>query len=158
MTYNIRIGDKKYEIEIGEISAGTAQVDVNGSRYEVVIENYNELTGNRLPPQPVQAAAPQAPVRSAPPQAATAAPPPKPAPVAPAGDAGAGVILAPIPGLLLDIKVTVGEAVLADQTVATMEAMKMENAIVSEIDGTVKEIRAQKGSELATGDVIMVIG
>jgi len=38
-----------------------------------------------------------------------------------------------------------------------MEAMKMENNIVSNIDGTVQEIRVQKDSEVATGDVIMVV-
>jgi biotin carboxyl carrier protein len=67
------------------------------------------------------------------------------------------VVLAPIPGQILDIKIRVGETVQAGQTVATMEAMKMENNIVSNIDGTVQEIRVQKDSEVATGDVIMVV-
>jgi biotin carboxyl carrier protein len=70
---------------------------------------------------------------------------------------GDGAVLAPIPGRILDIKVQVGEAVQAGQTVATMEAMKMENNIVSNIDGTVQEIRVQKDSEVATGDVLMVV-
>jgi biotin carboxyl carrier protein len=65
---------------------------------------------------------------------------------------------APIPGLILDIKVTVGESVVAGQSVATIEAMKMENSLTSTVSGTVKEIRVQKGAQVATGDVVMIIG
>ncbi len=56
------------------------------------------------------------------------------------------------------VKVNVGDQVKAGQTVAVMEAMKMENEVISTVAGTVKDIRVQKGSELATGDVIMIIG
>ena len=152
MRYHLSIGDQKYEVEVGEIVGDALTVQVNGAPYEVVID-----TGEALPsasPSPPPAAAP-------PPEAAT--PPPKPAaavssaPPPSAAAGGDGTVLAPIPGRILDIKVQVGEAVKAGQTVATMEAMKMENNIVSNIDGTVQEIRVQKDSEVATGDVLMVV-
>ena len=67
-------------------------------------------------------------------------------------------MVAPIPGLILKINVKVGDAVSAGQVVAIMEAMKMENNISSNISGTVTAIRAGEGSQVTTGDVIMVIG
>jgi biotin carboxyl carrier protein len=70
----------------------------------------------------------------------------------------AGEIVAPIPGRIMDIKVKVGDSVTTGQTVATMEAMKMENNIVSTMDGVVQEVRVQKDSEVATDQVIMIIG
>ena len=72
--------------------------------------------------------------------------------------AGTEVLTAPIPGLVLDIKVAVGDKVSAGQVVAVMEAMKMENNLISSVSGTVQEIRVQKGAEVSTGDVIMLIG
>jgi len=67
-------------------------------------------------------------------------------------------VVAPIPGLILQIKVKVGDAVSAGQVVAVLEAMKMENNISSHISGTVTAVRAAEGSNVTTGDVIMVIG
>jgi len=58
----------------------------------------------------------------------------------------------------MDVKVKVGNQVAKGQTVATMEAMKMENNIASTLDGIVQEVRVRKDSEVATGEVIMIIG
>lgn len=152
MRYHLSIGNQKYEVDVGEIVGDAVTVQVNGAPYEVVIENHEELGLSAPAPQPVATPRP------------AAVPKPKPSPVvsapAPAftSASGDGVVLAPIPGRILDVKVQVGEAVKAGQTVATMEAMKMENNIVSNIDGTVQEIRVQNNSEVATGDVIMVVG
>ncbi|WP_157067929.1 biotin/lipoyl-containing protein, partial [Desulfosarcina cetonica] len=78
---------------------------------------------------------------------------PSPAPVA-----KQGAVLAPIPGLIIQVSVQVGDSVVAGQTVAIMEAMKMENNLVAPVDGVVAEIRVQKGAEVNTGDLIMNIG
>jgi biotin carboxyl carrier protein len=63
-----------------------------------------------------------------------------------------------MPGLLLDVKVNAGDAVVAGQPVAILEAMKMENVIFTSVSGQVREVRAPKGSEVNTGDVIVIIG
>jgi len=151
MRYNLLIGDHKYDVEVGEIVGDAVTVQVNGAPYEVVIENHEELGLSAPAPQPV----------TTPPPAAAPARKPSPAVSAPAPAlavaGGDGVVLAPIPGRILDVKVQVGESVKAGQTLSTMEAMKMENNIISNIDGTVQEIRVQKDSEVATGDVIMVV-
>jgi biotin carboxyl carrier protein len=179
MKYKIAIKDKKFEVEVGEFRDGLAQVFVNGESYEVVVENYAELVPGGaisqtqaapapvttptapkpVTPKPAPTAAPAAPKPA--PQAAAPAPKPEPpaAPVAPSvTPAGGGTVVAPIPGLILDVKVKVGDQVLAGETVAVMEAMKMENNVVSDVSGTVKEVMVQKGAEVSTGDVLMTIG
>lgn len=67
-------------------------------------------------------------------------------------------ILAPIPGLIIEVKVVVGETVTVGQDIAIIEAMKMENSITAHVSGTVQDIRVQKGSKVSTRDVIMIIG
>ncbi|MBF0204489.1 MAG: acetyl-CoA carboxylase biotin carboxyl carrier protein subunit, partial [Desulfamplus sp.] len=57
-----------------------------------------------------------------------------------------------------EIKVKVGDQVKSGQVVAIMEAMKMENDLPSALNGTVKDIRVQKGAQVSTGDVLIVIG
>ncbi len=165
MKYKIAIKNNKYEVEIGEINDGIARVNVNGRSYEVTIENFAEVAqGAALAPAPRPPAAPAAPQAPAPSPKPAPAPsfaaPPKPATPSPKPSTAAeesGAVLAPIPGLIVDIKVKKGDPVIAGQTVATMEAMKMENNIVCNIDGVVKEIRVQKGSQCATGEVIMIV-
>ena len=179
MKYNIAVNDQKFEVEIKDIKEGIAQVNVNGQPFDVLIENYEDITAG----SPTLRSAPSrvvAPVSAA---APTPAPSPKPvltppkastpvtdrvaAPTKPAAPVAApaskkvhanGEIIAPIPGRIMDVKVKVGAPVTKGQTVATMEAMKMENNIVSTMDGIVQEIRVQKDSEVATGEVIMIIG
>jgi len=132
MLYKIKIGDEKFEIEVGEIKGGVAAVNVNGEVYAVEIENYDSVA--------VPAAISQTP-------ASTSVPVP-----------GSAPIVAPIPGIILDIAVQVGDKVEAGQTVVIIEAMKMENNLVSAVDGIVREIRVQKGAHVKTGDLIMIIG
>jgi len=140
MKYSISIGQKKYEVEVGAINSGVAQVSVNGAPYEVRVEKQDGRTADAPP------------VKAAPRPAATPAKAP-----APAFASGEGTIAAPIPGLITEITVTVGDTVKAGQVVVIMEAMKMENRLITTVDGKVKEIRLQKGAQVATGDVIMII-
>jgi biotin carboxyl carrier protein len=153
MKYKISVGEKKFEVEIGVIEDGLAQVTVNDEAYEVNIENFAEVTGERAITQSRPASVPTRtetpePVVSTPPKAATPA-------SAPA--AGSGAVVAPISGLILEVKVNVGDTVIIGQEVAVVEAMKMENSISSDISGTVIEIRVQSGAQVSTGDVLMII-
>jgi glutaconyl-CoA decarboxylase len=136
MRYQFVIGENRYDVQIESIRDGVALVTVNTKPYEVVIENYAEVMAGE--------------------SAATHQVMPAPTARAPAGSLG--VILAPIPGLIMDVLVKVGDRIAADQVVLTMEAMKMLNDITSRVAGVVREIRVQKGSEVSTGDVLVVIG
>lgn len=71
---------------------------------------------------------------------------------------GSNSILAPIAGKVLDFKVNVGDRVKKGQVVAVIEAMKLENEIVSSFDGVVKEIRASKGANVENKSVLIVLG
>jgi biotin carboxyl carrier protein len=152
MRYQFVIGENRYDVEIESIRDGVALVTVNTKPYEVAIENYAEVTAERTAPTaaPVQPARePAVPRAVAPSRAAVPA-------AAPVGSLG--VIVAPIPGLIMDVLVKVGDRVALGQAVLTMEAMKMLNNITSRVAGVVGEIRVQKGSEVSTGDVLVVIG
>jgi len=148
MNYKIAIKDKKFDVEVGEIRDGLAQVSVNQKPFEVKIENFADIM-----PSAAATSAPK-PAASAP-RPVTIAPASKPAPVA---SADGNIISAPISGLIVNVMVKAGDSVSAGQIVAILEAMKMENSIVTHVAGVVKEVRAQKGAEVATGDVLMVIG
>jgi len=153
MKYQLEINQKIFDVTISSVSGNTARVVVNGEAYDVRI--------GKSPGQPMaaaQTAATQpAPVRTdlptQAPEAASAI-----LPVLPAGPVEGEPILAPIPGLILEIKVVVGETVTSGQSIAIIEAMKMENSIATHVSGTVRDIRVQKGSQVSTRDVIMIIG
>ena len=112
------------------------RVTVNGTVYEVELE---ELTGSA-------------------PVSAPAAPAAAPAPAAPAAPAAGEQICAPMPGNILDIKVNVGDTVNADDVVIILEAMKMENEIFAPASGKVIAINTTKGASVNSGDCLLVIG
>lgn len=139
------------------------RITVNGETYEVEVEDL----GGDAPVRraPVAAAPVAAPVSVPQPKAAASAPQPSaPAPKAEAKPAakpvaaGEGDVTAPMPGTILDVKVNVGDAVTAGQTVLILEAMKMENEIAAPAAGTVKAIHVSKGAAVNPGDVLVSIG
>jgi glutaconyl-CoA/methylmalonyl-CoA decarboxylase subunit gamma len=149
MKYHLEINKKNFDVTISGIAGNMAHVLVNGQTYEVSI--------GKPPKLGAQPAADHLSVVAQ--TAATPVPVPaqKPKTSLPSGMPGQEPILAPIPGLILEIKVKAGEAVSAGQTVAVLEAMKMENSLTTHVSGTVMEIRVEKGSEVSTGDVILII-
>ena len=135
---------------------------INGKKYEVEVEKleaYKSLDRNGVaaPAAPVlPASAPvQRPAAPAPAPVA-AAPAPAPAPAAApapkaAAPAGATTVEAPMPGKILNIKVSEGQAVKFGEVVVIMEAMKMETEIVAPADGTVSKILVKAGDSVDTG-------
>ena len=117
-------------------------VNVNGNSYEVEVEEVG--AGASVAPV-VQAA----PVQAAPAQAPAEAP--KAAPAVPAGGTQ---VKAPMPGNVLDIKVSNGQSVNEGDVLVILEAMKMENEIYAPCAGTVTVV-ASKGSTVNTGDVLI---
>lgn len=126
-------------------------ITVNGTPYNVTVD---EATGTApVAAAPVAAAAPAAP----------AAPAPAPVAAAPAAEAAPAVgsgtpVVSPMPGTVLDIKVTNGAAVKMNDVVVVLEAMKMENDIVAPADGVVTSIVVNKGDSVNVGDVFLTIG
>ena len=117
-------------------------ITVNGTAYDVVVE---EADGSSAP-----AAAPKAaPKKAAAPKAAAA---PKPA-----AAAGGTPINAPMRGTIVEVKVKVGDKVTNGTVVAVLEAMKMENDIVSDRDGVVAAICVNKGESVETGAPVITL-
>jgi geranyl-CoA carboxylase alpha subunit len=72
--------------------------------------------------------------------------------------AGSGIIAAPMPGLVLEVAVTLGAKVSRGDVVAVIEAMKMQHEIRADVDGTVLSIDTAKGAQVGAGDRILQIG
>lgn len=133
--YKFKINGKDYAVKIGEASGRNLTVNVNGADYEVELSETPDQVGG------------DAPVATAAPAAPKAAP------------AGAGkTIKSPLPGIIISINVKEGQAVTRGQKVAVIEAMKMENDILAESDGTITAIHAAKGDSVLEGADIVTIG
>ena len=123
-------------------------ITVNGNVYEVTVEE--DFTGAASAPK---AAAPKA----APAAAPKAAPAPAAAPAAQAGAAGAVAVTAPMPGKILGVKASAGQAVKRGQVLLILEAMKMENEIVAPQDGTVATINVAVGDSVEPGATLATL-
>ena len=131
MIYNVTINDKVYEVEVEKGKA-------------------NLIRTTAVQAAPAPAAAPVA--------AAPAAPAPA-APAAPSASVQAGTtpVNSPMPGTILDIKVTAGQQVKEGDLVVILEAMKMENEIYAPCAGTVAQVLTSKGASVDTGAPLVTI-
>ena len=127
------------------------KITLKGRVYEVEVEH-----GEAMLLDEYEAKAPVKPAAAAPAAPVAAAPAPAAAPVPAAVSAGTKVD-SPLPGNVLEVKVSVGQAVKAGEVLVIVEAMKMENEVAAPCDGVVKQIVAGKGSVVATGDTLLVI-
>ena len=116
-------------------------ITVNGTTYEVIVEE-------------VDGSASHAPVYSAPVTPVSAPAAPKVSAAA-ASVGGANKVVAPMPGTILDMKVSVGQAVKKGDVICVLEAMKMENDIPAPCDGVVASVNVQKGATVAANDLIV---
>ena len=124
-------------------------ITVNGTPYNVTVE---EGAGAPVAAAPVAAPAAAPALAAAPAPAPAAAPAP-----APQGTAGSVKVEAPMPGTILDVKVSVGDSVSSGSVLCILEAMKMENEIVAPQDGTVASVNVSKGDSVEAGQVIITL-
>ena len=129
-------------------------INVNGTSYNVEVE---ELNGSAAPAvAPAPAAAAPAPVAAPAPAAAPAATPAAAAPVPPV--AGGTQVKCPQPGAILEVRVHVGDSVKEGDVLMILEAMKMENEILAPVTGKVLGVQVSKGTNANAGDILAVIG
>ncbi len=134
MKYKITLNGKTYEVEV---EAGQA----------MLVDEY-EAYARRPPLPPAPAAAP------------AAAPLPHrhpPLPRAPAVAAAGEVVASPMPGNILSVNVSQGQAVKSGDILVILEAMKMENEILAPRDGTVAQVVTSKGAVVETGAPLVVL-
>ena len=144
--FAFKINGAEYKCAVEEIEAGKTKVTVNGKVYEVETEAPKAAPVAAKPaaaPAPKPAAAPAAPKAEAKPAAAPAA----------------GLqVKSPLPGSVIKVLVSAGQAVKKGDTLLTLESMKMENAIMAEADGTVKQIAVTPGQNVMQDDLLIVLG
>ena len=129
------------------------KVTLNGRTYEVEVEAGKAMLLDEYEAIVPTAAPAAAPVAAAAPAAAPAAAAPAAAAVTAAGEA----VNAPMPGTILKVNVTQGQAVTSGTVLCVLEAMKMENEIMAPKDGTVAQVVVSKGASVNTGDALVVI-
>ncbi|EOD01126.1 biotin/lipoyl-containing protein [Caldisalinibacter kiritimatiensis] len=129
--YKITVNGKTYEVEVEELGASTTQTISSTPSVQPKVE-----------PKPQQSA-PK--VKSAPKKEVQAKPVPQ----------GAETVEAPMPGTVVDIKVSEGDTVSEGQVLVILEAMKMENEIVAPRGGKVAAINASKGASVNAGDPLV---
>lgn len=140
--YKYKINGNLYKVVVNDIEDNIAQVEVNGTSYEVELDKPIKVA-----PKPITrpAAAPK--TESGAPVVAR--------PAAASGSKSA--VKSPLPGIILEIKVKDGDVVKKGQTIIILEAMKMENNINANKDGKVTAINVNKGDSVLEGTDLIVI-
>lgn len=142
----LEIEGKEYTVNIDEFGPNEAVITVNGKTYKVGLKDL----GEQISVENVRLNVPAASSSAAPAASSPAA--------ESSGDAsGSAQVLAPLPGLIVNVLVKVGDQVKAGQKIMVMEAMKMENDINSGINGTVKTLNVKAGDNISEGDILAVI-
>lgn len=143
--YKLKINGNDYAVTVNEVDGSMAEVEVNGTPFKVEFE------------KPIKKAA--APVSKPMAPKATPAGAPEVKVSKPAAAAGAGnAVTSPLPGVILEVSVKVGDVVKRGDKVMVLEAMKMENVIEATADGTVTAIKVGKGDSVLEGAPLVIIG
>ena len=138
--YKYTIDGKEYKVAIGDIVENVADVTVNGEQYKVEMEPEKE------PEKPKPVVRPVAP-----------APAPASSGASKASANSQNAVKAPLPGVITEVKVAVGDSVAEGDTVVVLEAMKMANNLDAEKGGKVTAILVQPGPSVMEGDPLVVI-
>ena len=139
--YKYKINGNEYAVCINEVNDTTANVTVNGEEFKVEWEKPKE----------------EKPIVKIQPAAAKPASTPTPTAATPTVAAKGNAIKTPLPGVIIDVKVNVGDMVKKGDTVVVLEAMKMENNINADRDGKVIAVQVTKGDTVADGAVLVVL-
>lgn len=149
--YKYTINGAQFDVTIDSIVGSKAKVEVNGIPFEVEMQG-SSLVEEALPTVSTEAAA-----APAAPAAAPAAEPAAPA-AAKSGPGAGAPVKAPLPGVVTKILVKESQSVKKGETVLVLEAMKMENNITAEADGTVTGICVSAGDSVMEGTTLITIG
>lgn len=144
-TYKFKINGNEYNVDINSVEGNIADVTVNGASYKVEMDT---SVASPIAAAPAPAATPAAAPATAAPSTGSSA-----------KATGAGkAVTSPLPGVIIEVSVKEGQAVKAGQKIAVIEAMKMENEIQADVDGTVTAILVNKGDSVLEGAEIVKIG
>ena len=173
--YSFKINGRAYDVQVESIDGGTAKVNVNGTSYDVELpaDNATATSGVRAaqsagisPSGNADFAASAAPISQVAPASRDVREAEKSpsgnasltSSAAPAAGAAAATVVSPMPGVIIDVCVTPGQSVKRGQKLAVLEAMKMENDILAESDGSVVSVFVNQGDSVLEGAKIVTIG
>ena len=142
--YKLKINGTDYNVDINEVEGQEIKLNVNGEAYTVTVDQEMKQT--------------KKPVVTSTPSASRVVPAAGGSVQKASAPAAGAKVTTPLPGTILDVFVNVGDTVKSGQTVVLLEAMKMENNIEADTDGTVKEVKVRKGDSVLEGDILVVIG
>lgn len=142
--FKFTINGNQYDAEIANIDDNNAEVIINGVKYNVEVQI--NMQAAKTPKLVRSVSVPSTDIH--PSTAKTRSP---------SAPKGGGNIQSPLPGVILDILVNVGDTVKIGQRLLVLEAMKMENNIESDKAGKIVSISKQKGDSVMEGDILIVI-
>jgi biotin carboxyl carrier protein len=149
-TFRLTVGDKTYNIEIGDLSTVPIMVRVDGETLYVRLES--EAPEMDRGPAPVMSMAHNPPAPAAP----AAAPSPRSqGPSAPQAAGDGKALTAPMPGVVLAVRVKAGDKVKRGEEMVLLESMKMELNILAGADGVVKKVCVAQGQNVAHGAILV---
>ena len=150
--FKFSIDNNPFEVAVTELENGQIDVEVNGSNYIVTIDREGTKAANAPAPKVAPVAAPKAAAPAAAPKAAAAAPA-----AAPAAGGAVKTVKSALPGSVTKLVMEVGQAVKKGDTVMMIEAMKMENEIKAECDGTIAKFHVAAGQSVMADDKLFDI-
>lgn len=145
--FKFTIDGHKFTTTVNELEGNMAEVTVNGTTFKVEIEK----------DQPAAAPKPAVVKPAAAPQPAAEAPKAE-APKAAAAPADGVKVTSPLPGSVVKVLVSEGQAVKKGDTLLILESMKMENPVLAEQDGAIKQIAVSAGQNVMQDDLLIVLG
>ena len=149
--FKFSIDNNPFEVNVTELENGQIDVEVNGSNYIVTIDREGTKAANAPAPKAAPVAAPKAAAPAAAPKAAAPAAP------APAASGAVKTVKSALPGSVTKLVMEVGQAVKKGDTVMMIEAMKMENEIKAECDGTIAKFHVAAGQSVMADDKLFDI-
>ena len=149
--FKFSIDNNPFEVNVTELENGQIDVEVNGSNYIVTIDREGTKAAN-APAKAAPVAAPKAAAPAAAPKAAAPAAAP-----APAATGAVKTVKSQLPGSVTKLVMEVGQAVKKGDTVMMIEAMKMENEIKAECDGTIAKFHVAAGQSVMADDKLFDI-
>jgi biotin carboxyl carrier protein len=150
--FKFSIDNNPFEVNVTELENGQIDVEVNGSNYIVTIDREGTKAANAPAPKAAPVAAPKAAAPAAAPKAAAPAAAP-----APAASGAVKTVKSALPGSVTKLVMEVGQAVKKGDTVMMIEAMKMENEIKAECDGTIAKFHVAAGQSVMADDKLFDI-
>lgn len=142
--FKYKINGSPYRVVVQNSDSESVELEVNGTPFKVELEQKDKKPISRI----------QRVTQTSSDSASSA---PKPTVTPPKVNKGSNAVNSPLPGVVLDIKVSAGDTVKKGDTIMVLEAMKMENNIQATSDGTVAKVSVEKGASVLEGTELIVI-